>query len=282
MAIISSQDEYEAWLTGWNEERWHIVFHDYPAQSEYTVHTNLRIGSAREAYVEFQGRTRRWINPQPDRSAVLVIPADTRDAYQKEDYKLAQAFLNHSTFETDRRASIVGMSSYMRRIAPLLMPSRELPVVWSEEKLSSEAAELSTNLDFALVLYREGMNSFSTSPFLAFLSFYKVLELAIMPLLKNKDAGRADLARWINENAESQTAPHFFSTSITSQSASKHNNLGDYFYVQCRCVVAHTQSDPVANPNLSEDYQRISNDTYVMRDLARFAIGSKLGILSHI
>ena len=56
MKTKSNQEEYEEWFTGWDEERWLPIFQDYPAQSEYNIFTNLRIGSAREAYVEFQGR----------------------------------------------------------------------------------------------------------------------------------------------------------------------------------------------------------------------------------
>ena len=67
------QTEHEEWLTGWNKENWKAVFQDYPAQSEFTVYTSLRIGSEREAYVNFQGRDLRWINPTPDRTAVLAF-----------------------------------------------------------------------------------------------------------------------------------------------------------------------------------------------------------------
>lgn len=277
----SNQDEHETWLTGWDEEKWQSVFKDYSAQSEFTVYTNLRIGPAREAYIKFQERDLRWINPEPDRTAVLIIPANTREAYQAEDYKLAQAFLNHATFETDRRASIVGMSSYMRRIAPLLMPSRELPVVWSEERLSSASAELSDKLEFASGIYREGINSFHISPFLAFLSFYKVLELAILPLHKDKKAGRNALAEWISKNVANLTLPHFLSISTTNQLYFSQKNLGDYFYVQCRCAIAHTEHNPIVNPNLNEDHQRIGNDMHVMQGLAKYAIGSKLGALAN-
>ena len=128
------------------------------------------------------------------------------------------------------------------------MPARELPINWEQVRFSSEAPALPEKMELALGLYREGVNSILTSPFFAFLSFYRVLELALLPLYPKPKDGRMALAIWINNNAEPSSRLGNVSISRVNQTNSHQPDLGTYFYVQCRCAIAHTERAPIAKP----------------------------------
>ena len=110
----------------------------------------------------------------------------------------------------------------------------------------------------ALALYKEGHNS--TSEFYKFLSFWKVLEVAIRDRNKRWE--------WINSNAENAgIEPERLSEMLRS-----HSSIAEYLYGSGRCAIAHVSRDPVVNPDDLEDRVRLSRDARIVEHLARMAI----------
>ena len=60
----------------------------------------------------------------------------------------------------------------------------------------------------------------------------------------------------------------------------QHNNLGEYLYVQGRCAVAHAFNDPVVDPDIPSDLQRLAEDLPIIEELSAIAIEKELGIIS--
>lgn len=125
----------------------------------------------------------------------------------------------------------------------------------------------SQEADLGLALFREGL-SVNSVPF-AFLSFFKILNIRF-PTGQEKN--------WINNNLSSVT--HQPEVERLNELARSHSDVGDYFYVQGRCAVAHAYGQPIVNPDRYEDKRRLELDLPLMRQIAAIFIEKELGVLT--
>ena len=118
----------------------------------------------------------------------------------------------------------------------------------------------------ALALYREALtvNSISYS----FLGFYKIINLLFNSSAEQKRWINSNLCKITNENALQRV----------HEIKNYESDIGRYLYVQGRCAIAHAFSDPIVNPDLSTDIERLSKDIIVIQELAKIAISDDLNI----
>jgi len=120
----------------------------------------------------------------------------------------------------------------------------------------------------ALALFREAQSL--NSPAYAFLGFFKVLNILF-------DRG-ADQKSWINKNISA--IKEYRASKRLEDLKKSQDNLGNYLYVQGRCAVAHDFNEPVVDPDIPAEVQRLSEDLPIVKELASIAIESELGIIS--
>ena len=126
-------------------------------------------------------------------------------------------------------------------------------------RLSYDGANANKKQTLALALYKEGLNS--RSVYYSFLNYYKVMEL----LLSGK---KNDIIGFINESRDLLISKGHLKR--VDEIDSLGLNFGDYFYVSCRCAVAHAgQIDSTVNPDDIDDYRRITKDLPLMQEIAK-------------
>ncbi len=120
----------------------------------------------------------------------------------------------------------------------------------------------------ALALFREAksVNSIAYS----FLGFYKVLNVIFSTGSNQKD--------WININLINVKG--FSSSERLEELKKEHTDLGEYFYLQGRCAIAHSFNDPVVDPDIPSDILRLSKDLPLIQELAEIAIEKELKIIT--
>ena len=100
----------------------------------------------------------------------------------------------------------------------------------------------------ALALFREAQSL--NSPTYSFLGFFKVLNI----LFDRGDAQR----EWINNNLFAIKG--WDSLKRLAEIRKQHKDLGEYLYVQGRCAVAHAFNEPVVDPDIPSEVQRLRED----------------------
>ena len=120
----------------------------------------------------------------------------------------------------------------------------------------------------AIALFREAKSL--NSPAYSFLGFFKILNILF--------SKGADQQEWININLPAIRG--YQSSKRLDELKKQHNNLGEYLYVQGRCAVAHAFNDPVVDPDVPSDLQRLAEDLPVIEELSAIAIEKELGIIS--
>jgi len=119
----------------------------------------------------------------------------------------------------------------------------------------------------ALALMREGRGL--NHPAYAFLSFYRVLEVAF-PTTGPRN-------RWVSANASSlqgfgipDALAHLAQSGVT--------DIGRHLYESGRCAIAHARSAPIVDPDDPSDYRRLHSEMPIMIALATKAIEDELGV----
>lgn len=120
----------------------------------------------------------------------------------------------------------------------------------------------------ALALFREAQSL--NSPAYSFLGFFKILNILFSKGGEQKE--------WINRNLPAIKG--YQSSKRLQELRKQHSDVGEYLYVQGRCAVAHAFDDPVVDPDVPSDTQRLAEDLPVMEELSAIAIENELGIIS--
>lgn len=119
----------------------------------------------------------------------------------------------------------------------------------------------------ALALFREGLAS--KNVFYSFLSFFKVIASI------HRDGRRR--AIWIREKLDVLDADEAVNRRDELRTGAL--DVADYLFDEGRNAIAHAEKDIFINPDEPVDYERISRDTPIIRNLAEIAIEEKYKLL---
>lgn len=119
----------------------------------------------------------------------------------------------------------------------------------------------------ALALMREGRGLNHTA--YSFLSFYRVLEVAIGNGQKRKE--------WM-PNALDRLQDSRASQAVADLRAEGIEDVAKHLFDSGRCAIAHASSDPIINPDDPADTRRLFQELPIMMNLAVLAIEEKLGV----
>jgi hypothetical protein len=123
----------------------------------------------------------------------------------------------------------------------------------------------------ALALMREGCSI--NHPGYAFLSFYRVLEVAF-------PAGKQGIIDWISGAIGRLTGFGIKEAldGIRSQGITTAEGTGSHLYQSGRCAIAHANRKPIIDPDKPDDVRRLRSELPIMRSLAVMAIEEELGV----
>jgi len=129
-------------------------------------------------------------------------------------------------------------------------------------------------LSLALALYREGKSA--PSPFYAFLSFYKIINIIEDKGAEQKKLINKKIARVENGIAQiNYKGSHPILGAYTRLKCLKKEgvtNFGEYLYGRGRCAIAHAFGDPLVNPDNLSDEGRIREDVVLIEALSDMVI----------
>lgn len=119
----------------------------------------------------------------------------------------------------------------------------------------------------SLALMREGRGI--NHPAYAFLSFFRVVEIAIP---NGKKRGK-----WVTSEVEN-LRDHRAREALEKLKASGVQDVGLHLFESGRCAIAHATADPIINPDDPRDARRLSAELPIMQALAVRAIEEQLGV----
>jgi hypothetical protein len=120
----------------------------------------------------------------------------------------------------------------------------------------------------ALAFYREGMSTGTVAT--RVLNFFKILNILFSDPKSQVD--------WINANL-SNLRNHRELKRLGELRSTK-SDIGQYLYGSGRCAVAHAFSDPLVDPENSDDLRRLQSDLPLIQALAELAIEKEFGLKS--
>jgi len=245
------------------KERINQLEEDCQHQLDYVVDAHLQIGDQDEVYFEFEGRRFRWINGTPESSPIISVGYKHMNDHREEDEALNRLM---SVLVWEHRMPIVKKSGVGGRRRPL-------PLTWGPRM--SGGLKVDPNYLFrdhhipasekewlALALYKEGVNS--ASVFYRYLSFWKILEVAI--------AEKGERWDWINSAASTLALERARVQEILTSSP----DIAEYLDYSGRCAIAHVFKPPIIDPDDYDDNLRITKDVRVVEELARMAVATVL------
>jgi hypothetical protein len=119
----------------------------------------------------------------------------------------------------------------------------------------------------ALALMREGRGI--NHPAYAFLSFFKVLEVAFPDGKKR--------ATWVDDNVASLKGTRV-KEALESLAKNGITEIGAHLFDSGRCAVAHAKEQPIVDPDKLDEMRRLSSELPIMIALAEKAIEDELGV----
>jgi hypothetical protein len=119
-----------------------------------------------------------------------------------------------------------------------------------------------------LALYREslGLNSVA----------YKVL--GFLKIINIRYSDGQSQKKYINSALPFLSG--YFSAPRLSVLRQQHSDVGAYLYESCRCAVAHASTQPLVNPDNTDDVARLNADVNLIKDLSRHFLEYELGVKS--
>ncbi|HXX19975.1 MAG TPA: methylamine utilization protein MauJ [Candidatus Acidoferrum sp.] len=228
-----------------------------PFQLDHTLDSGLVIGDEEEIYFPFEGRTFRWINGTPESQALLSVGCkDLEDPSAVEAVNRLLSCLVWSHHAPIRKGFGIGG---LKRTLPLTWGPRMSGGIKVNPAylLTGYKPGSSARRNLALALYKEGKNA--DSVFYAYLSYWKILEVAI--------PDKKDRWDWINNNAA-----RTYDSQRAAEIVAVNPNVAEYLDYSGRCAIAHVFHQPVIDPDNREDNVRISKDVRLVESLARIAV----------
>lgn len=120
----------------------------------------------------------------------------------------------------------------------------------------------------ALALMREGRGL--NHPGYSFLSFYRVLEVAL-------GRGRRRQVDWINDQIANGLG-HYSRDAIAGLRLQGTTDIGGHLYDSGRCAMAHAAEEPIIDPDDPIDTRRLWTERPIVLELAERAIEQRLGV----
>ena len=149
---------------------------------------------------------------------------------------------------------------------PIKIGNRPLPRLIRGGRTEHLPEPVDDDANLALALYREAQSS--ESPAYRFLNFYKVLNI------KNQHV--PDQVNWIDKNLSNVTGNAARNRIREIQKSG--SDVGKYLAVSGRCAIAHAFSQPLVNPDKSEDKVRLERDVPLIQSLAEVMMKQEFGI----
>ena len=229
-------------------------------QVEYVIDSMIRIGHEEEAYIEFEGKTFRWINGTTERDAVVIVPVQDLNNTESDIEKLNRLLSAIVWEHKHHMRKLWGMGGPRKPYPSVYGPRMSFGVLVEPHYLAYFAGNkrISDAQWLALALFREGVNS--ESKFYAFLCYYKILDI---PFKRNKDR-----TAWINTVAPTVTREKERLNEILKNTT----DLEEYLRQERVNAIKHVLHRPALNPDNPRDEFKITVDLEVMKDLARLAI----------
>lgn len=242
------------------ETRWRDTFSSYSGQIEFIVEGGVLFGRAAETWFTYQGTKCRWINQTDHAEATLIVPIRDRSSYYRE-YELGLRLLSRLAFQSGQpmRSRMVAVSKC--QFSPSFYQTRRMGGIRFLSHSSHISDASNCDLNFALALFREGLNSGSIH--YAFLSFFKVVQLAFKKDLPGIDT-------WIADNlgkVRGEDVHHWL-----SEAGIRPDQVGKYLNESGRCAIAHVNREPTIDPDNPQHHERIGRDLPIAKGLALLAI----------
>ena len=158
---------------------------------------------------------------------------------------------------------------------PTVVPREPRPLGSSIAFPFNRALESEQKARLALALFREARTVNST-PF-EFLGYFKILNIFWQD-------------RWASINGQRQNPiiegiramlPKLKGTPVLSRLRSlgaTEPDISQYLYESGRCAIAHAYADPIIDPDDVSDLRRLSEDLYIVKEIAEHLIESELKV----
>ena len=238
-------------------------------QIDYVLDTTLKIGTDPYAYVTFEGKVMRWINGTAEAEATISIGVANLHDHKAEDDQLNR-FLSLLVWQHGGRARIKeGVGGARTAHSKVYSPRMSVGLRVDPGYLQrGTKLALTTDQKLALGLYREAQNSSST--FYEFLSYYKILELAV----PNK--GNISRGEWLNTVAipNLEHLPHL---GRLKEILAVHSDLEQYLRDVKVNGIKHAIKRTV-DPDNPLDQISTTKDNHLMQEIAKLVMRDRLGL----
>jgi hypothetical protein len=238
----------------------------YKFQVDYALETKLQLGKNASTYISFEGKTLRWINATPEADGTVSVSMSDRKDHRAED-EMVLRFLSLLAWENSQPARIKfsvsgGRTAYSKAYSSRggTLGIRVDPLFWP--RLFNRSLDKSQRA--ALALYREAMNSSST--FYEFLSYYKILELAL-------PGGAPVRGKWLDAIA----IPKLGYIPRMKEILAQHSSLEHYLREMKVNGIKHAIKMTI-DPDNPEDQLATAKDNRLMEQIARLVMIDKLGL----
>lgn len=232
-----------------------------------------------EYIFEFEGVKYRLIRGTEDESdKLLTISDDSSQKGTDECFERTMRLLDYLSWDLPSGIQFLGGTGYgmkeniklenayavgfrRRNLRYILTPGfTEIPDVKNDTQ------------KFALSLWNEA--KVSASPFLAFINYWKIIEL-IPQGVKSKGSAKSRAIKWINGLPINRINGLSELKKILTTRRTK-KTIGDYLYGECRNAIAHVTRKPTLKPSNVESLKQISKPKEVMRAIAKYYIEKEL------
>jgi hypothetical protein len=231
---------------------------------DYALETNLQIGRDACAHVAFDGKIMRWINATPECDATLSISVASLKDHRVEN-EIVSRFLSLLAWDHDQAVRIKFAAGGGRTPYSKAFSSRG-PEVFRVDPVFSKhlfTRKLNKHQRLALGIYREAMNASST--FYEFLSYYKILELALPTASVRR--------KWLGTIA----VPRLSYLGRLKEILSQHSDLELYLREQKLNGIKHAIKMTI-NTDSPDDQLATNKDNLLMEQIARLVMREKLDL----
>jgi len=241
-------------------------------QMDYALDTSLRIGAEPYAYIRFEGMVMRWINGTHEADATVSFGVASLQSHSTEDERLNR-FLSLLVWEHGGHARIKfggggSRTAYSHVYSPRMAGGMRVDPGF----LQREAIlELTTDQKLALGVFREAQNSSST--FYEYLSYYKILELAVTNC-KGVDS-KAAREQWLNDVAIPKLC-HDAGVRV-KEIMKGHSSLECYLREIPANGIKHAIKKTVDTDKPGNQIAT-AKDIFLMKEIAKLVMQDKLGL----
>lgn len=154
---------------------------------------------------------------------------------------------------------------------PVAIPKRSRDIGSSIAFPFYREQEEDPKANLALALYREGLTVNSNA--FQFLSFFKVLNIFWKDKYNNKENEIVEgIRNYLGKLTDNLAIERM--AKIEEQEA----DIADYLYKSGRCAIAHAYAEPIVDPDDVVHLRRLSEDIYIIKNIAELLIEKKLNV----